>query len=463
MSSTFNIPRLVVAGISSGIGKTTFTVGLVGALRARGLKVSVFKCGPDYLDPTYHARAAGTTSHNLDGWMMGEEAVKRTFARVSKDADIAIIEGVMGLFDSASVRLEEGSTAEIAKWLQAPVLIVIDASGMARTIAAIAHGFAGFDPDLNLAGVIANFVGSRSHLQLLRDALDRPPLLGGMPKNSDRKFPERHLGLHTADRDSISERLLAQWADIVHEWCDLDSIISVARQAPSMDFSAGPQLTAYQPKCRIGVALDEAFHFYYDDNLRQLENAGAELLCFSPIHDRHLPSVDGLYLGGGYPEVYAEQLAENVSMRREVQRFARDGRTIYAECGGLMYLCTSLRTLDGTSYPMSEVLSGRTAMCDRLQALGYVEVETVRDSFLGPAGIRFRGHQFRYSNLEIDDNSITKAYAITRWRGNGLLMEGYQVQHVLASYVHAHWASNPAIPLSLVETCAKDTGSHLRK
>jgi cobyrinic acid a,c-diamide synthase len=310
MASWIHTPRLVVAGTSSGVGKTTFTVGLIRALRSRGLKVAAFKCGPDYLDPTYHARAAGATAHNLDGWMMGEDAVKRTFADVATKANIAIIEGAMGLYDGASVYSDEGSTAEIAKWLKAPVLLVIDASGMARTIGAIAHGFAGFDPQVSLAGIIGNFVGSRSHLQLLQGALDRPPLLGAMPKNEVGKFPQRHLGLHTADQDLISENVLDLWGEIVREWCDLDLILSVARQAPGINLSADLPVTARTPRCRIGVALDEAFHFYYHDNLRQLENAGAELVCFSPIHDEYLPAIDGLYLGGGYPEVYADHWQE---------------------------------------------------------------------------------------------------------------------------------------------------------
>jgi cobyrinic acid a,c-diamide synthase len=450
---TVKTPRLVVAGTSSGVGKTTFTVGLIRALRSRGLKVAAFKCGPDYLDPTYHARAAGTTSHNLDGWMMGEDAVKRTFARVSKYADIAVIEGVMGLYDGASVHGDEGSTAEIAKWLKAPVLLLVDASGMARTIGAIAHGFAGFDPQLNLAGIIGNCVGSRGHLELLRDALITPPLLGGMPKNDAGEFPQRHLGLLTASQDSISENVLAQWGEIVRDWCALDSILSVAREAPGLNLSAELPPATRNWRCRIGVALDEAFHFYYDDNLRRLENADAELIYFSPIHDPHLPVIDGLYLGGGYPEVYAAQLAGNGSMRREIQGFARDGGIIYAECGGLMYLCSSLRTLDDVVHPMCDVLPGRTTMCERLQALGYVEVETVHDSVLGPAGARFRGHQFRYSNVEIEESRVTPAYTAVRRSGGSSFAEGYQIRRVLASYVHAHWASNPAIPVALVDAC----------
>jgi cobyrinic acid a,c-diamide synthase len=449
------IPRILVAGTASGVGKTTFVVGLIRALRSRGLKVAAFKCGPDYLDPTYHARAAGTPSHNLDGWMMGRDAVLGTFARVSKGADIAVIEGVMGLYDGASPNSDEGSSAEIAKWLNAPVLLVVDASGMARTIGAIAHGFAGFDPGVHLSGLICNRVGSRSHLQLLRDALDKPPVLGAMPENPSSSFPERHLGLRTADEGTVPDAILSSWGEIVRDWCDLDSIISIARQAPALTIFLPEPVAARIPKCRIGLAFDEAFHFYYEDNLRRLENAGAELIRFSPVHDQHLPQVDGLYIGGGYPEVHASQLAANESMRRAIEDFAHSGGVVYAECGGLMYLCSALRTLDGMSYPMCNVLPGETTMCERLQALGYVEVEAVEDSILGRAGLRFKGHQFRYSNIEIEEQRLTRVFDLTRRPGGKPVREGYQIDRVLASYVHAHWASNPSIPVALIEACER--------
>lgn len=448
------MPRLVVGGTASGVGKTTFVVGLIRALRSRGLKVAAFKCGPDYLDPTYHARAAGSLSHNLDGWMMGREAVLGTFARASAGADIAVIEGVMGLYDGASSNGDEGSTAEIAKWLKAPVLLVVDASGMARTIGAVACGFAGFDPEVRLAGLICNRVGSRSHLNLLREATSRPPVLGAMPKDGAESFPERHLGLRTADESAVPEAILSSWGEIVSSWCDLDSILSLARQAFALEISSPEPVVARISKCKIGLASDEAFHFYYEDNLRRLENAGAELIPFSPTHDKQLPQVDGLYIGGGYPEVHAAELAANASMRLDIQGFARSGGVIYAECGGLMYLCSLLRTLDGASYPMCGVLPGVTTMCERLQALGYVEVEIVRDSIVGRAGVRFRGHQFRYSNIEIKEQQVTHAFDVARRRGGKAFPEGYQINRVLGSYVHAHWASNPGLPTALVEVCS---------
>ena len=450
------IPRLVVAGASSGVGKTTFTVGLVRALRSRGLKVAVFKCGPDYLDPTYHARAAGVPSHNLDGWMMGRDAVIATFARASAGADIAIIEGVMGLFDGASATDQSGSTAEIAKWLDAPVLLVVDASGMARSIAAVGRGFAEFDPELHVAALICNRLGSKGHLQLLREASARPPVIGGLPNEVSAGFPERHLGLRTADEHAIDDALFQRWGELVGQWCDLDGIISFAAKAGRLrtDAPVAP-LSLRESKCAIGVAHDEAFHFYYEDNLARLENAGARLIRFSPLRDARLPAVDGLYLGGGYPEAHAAELERNAAMRRQIAEFAARGGVVYAECGGLMYLCSELQTLDGVRYRMCGVIPARTIMCERLQALGYVEARTLYDSIFGPAGVGFRGHQFRYSRLESVPSGIVPALAIRRRRDGAALEEGFSLNNVIASYVHAHWASNPAMAQAMTEACVR--------
>ncbi len=445
------IPRLVISGTSSGVGKTTVTVALIRALRARGLTVASFKCGPDYLDPTYHARAAEGACHNLDGWMMGRGAVLETFSRAARGADIAVVEGVMGLFDGASPTSEAGSTAEIAKWLGAPVVLVCDASGMARSIAALAGGFAGFDRELRVAGVIANRVGSRRHLDLLRQALPVPPIVGGFLDEAALAFPERHLGLTTAARETVPEALLATWGERAAEWLDVDALLELARAAPPI--AEVPTVTARAPaRCRIGVAYDAAFHFYYEDNLHRLEALGAELVRFSPLRDARLPDVDGLYFGGGYPEVHAAELAANRSMLHEIADFSGAGRPIYAECGGLMLLCKSIRCVDGSSHPMVGVLPAEAVMSDRLRALGYVEVETRTATPLGPAGLRFRGHQFRYSELELL-GEVECAYDLRRSRDGELSREGFRVKNTLASYVHAHWGSSPAPAEGFVEAC----------
>jgi len=455
MNRPFNMPRVVVAATGSGVGKTTATVGLISALRARGLKVATFKCGPDYLDPTYHQRAAGVTSHNLDGWMMGRDAVLATFARASRDFDLAVIEGMMGLFDSATPTGDEGSTAEIAKWLDAPVLLVADVSGMARSIAAMASGYAHFDRALNVAGVICNRVGSRGHLDMLRMASAEVPVVGGLPENTEPAFPERHLGLRSADEDAVPQRLFDAWGELAAQWLDLDAIVSIARAAPALeiDDAIGSHRNGRR-SCRIGLAWDDAFHFYYEDNLRRLEECGAEIVRFSPSRDAVLPEADGLYFGGGYPEVLARELSSNHRMIDSVRRFAESTRPIYAECGGLMYLAEAIRTLDGAVWPMVGLIPGVAVMSAKLQALGYVEVETRAPSILGPAGTRFRGHQFRYSILDHDGAEVPPHLYTVRPKWGPEFEEGYAYENVVASYVHAHWASNPQVAEAFVRACA---------
>jgi cobyrinic acid a,c-diamide synthase len=445
------IPRLVIAGAASGVGKTTTVLALAAALRARGLRVAAFKCGPDYLDPTYHARATGGVSHNLDGWMMGRAAVLATFARAVRGADVALIEGVMGLYDGASPDGEEGSAAEIAKWLGAPVVAVVDAGGMARTLAALGVGLRAFDDALDLAGLFANRVGSRGHLDLLKRACRaQVPVVGGLPRDEARAFPERHLGLRTADANVVPDALVQAWGGLFAEWNDVDAFVALARRAPPLETPVDEPAPSTR-RCRIGIARDDAFHFYYDDNLARLTALGAELVPFSPLGDGHVPDVDGVYLGGGYPEVHARALADNRAMRESLRALAAAGAPIYGECGGLMYLCDAVGEL-----PMLGLVRGTAVMRDKLQALGYVEVETQRRTILGGAGLRMRGHQFRYSTLE---GASGDAYRVRKRRGGDAFPEGYSggygAGNVLGSYVHVHWASNPLVAEGFVAACAK--------
>src|SRR5258706_12620916 len=453
--ATTAIPRLLVAGVSSGVGKTTVAVALARALRARGLKVAVFKCGPDYLDPTYLARASGGPCHNLDGWMMGRDSVLSTFARASRGADVALIEGVMGLFDGASPDGKDGSAAQIAKWLSAPVLAVVDASGMARTVAAIALGLARFDPEVRVAGLFARRVGSRAPLDLLKAACGRGvPILGGLPEEPGLSFPERHLGLVAADQAATPEGRLEAWGTLLAEWCTPASLFELARAAPPLEIPQEEVCPAHARRCRVAIARDAAFHFYYDDNLRRLEALGAELAPFSPLADEDLPpGTSGVYLGGGYPELHAETLAANARLKQVLLAFASRGGPVYAECGGLMYLVRAIRTLDGREHPMVGLIRGVAAMERKLQALGYVEVETTTRTLLGGPGLRFRGHQFRYSTLE-SAQADGLAYRVRRPRGGSTTAEGYGTRSVLASYVHAHWASNPLAAEGFVGSCA---------
>jgi cobyrinic acid a,c-diamide synthase len=441
--------RLLIGGVSSGVGKTTFTLGLCRALLRRGLTVSVFKCGPDYLDPTYHRVASGRSVHNLDSWLMGQAALSETFVRHA--ADVSLIEGVMGLFDGASPTDLAGSSAEIARMLGAPIVLVCDASGMARSVAALAHGFASFEPGVTLGGLICNRVGSLGHLELLRRAAPATPVLGGLLKQAAPSFPERHLGLWSAHELDLMPSMEA-WADQVEACCDVDALLALARSAPPLSDDAR-RLASVAPRCRIAVAEDEAFHFYYEANLHMLERAGAELVRFSPLHDAELGDVDGVYIGGGYPELHAAGLAANTPMLLRLRELARRGAPLYAECGGLMYLASSIVTRDGAAHDMLGLVEGVARMCDKLQALGYVEVETRADTLLGPPGTRFRGHQFRYSRFETQREPAN--YGVRVARTGHVHEEGYGAGNLLASYVHAHWASNPGIPAAFVARCAE--------
>lgn len=442
--------RLVIAGAGSGVGKTTFTVGLCWALQRRGLKVRVFKCGPDYLDPTWHVRASGRAVHNLDGWLMGREVVRATFARHARDVDVSLIEGVMGLFDGADPSELVGSTAEIAQWLEAPTLLVCDARGMARSVAALAHGFASYHPDVKIHGLICNRVGSAGHLELLRRAPGEVPVFGGMTRRAEHAFPERHLGLYSAHQIDPHAAFEA-FADEVDAHCELERILELARSAPPLR-EARPDPKPAQPRCRIGLARDAAFHFYYDANLHLLEQAGAQLVEFSPIADTELPDVNGLYIGGGYPELHAGALAANQPLLAAIRALAALGRPIYTECGGLMYLSESIVDHAGRRHAMLGLIEGCAVMTDRLQALGYVEVETRRPTLLGPAGTRFRGHQFRHSRFE---GPAPDLYELTAARSGTRDAEGYGGENLVGSYVHAHWARSPAVAQTFVDHCVR--------
>ncbi len=458
-----SLARLVISGASSGVGKTSFMLGLVRALVRRGLKVQTFKCGPDYLDPSYHRLASGRVCHNLDSWMMGSDAVRASFARSAADADIALIEGVMGLFDGASPTRDEGSTAEIAKILAAPCLVLLDAGGMARTLAALYQGLKGFDPELSLGGCIANQVGSTGHAELLAKALG-PDYVGAVLRKPELAIPERHLGLVWARSDAATEAHIEAWADHIEASVDLDKVLTLARSAAPLEV---PPSTSHSgeglPSARtIAIAQDEAFSFYYEENLHQLRAAGARLEFFSPLHDVALPQgIDAVYIGGGYPELYAEVLASNQAMKASLRAFAAEGGPIYAECGGLMYLCRTLVTLDGQRWPMLDLLPAQVQMYAKLQALGYVETELTETSILGPAGLRFRGHQFRYSELE-ELEPIEKIYRVRRKRKGDVIAEGFRSGTVLGSYVHAHWASNNSIPRFLVTATSHHTSPTFR-
>lgn len=436
------IPRIVIAGAHSGAGKTSLSLGLVALLRGRGLKVQTFKVGPDYLDPTYLAIASGRPCYNLDGWMTSREYVERLFARATADCDIAVIEGVMGLFDGADAVSPDGSTAQIAHWLKAPVLLVVNTHGMARSLAALVRGYTHFDREIAIAGTIANQCGSARHADLLRASLDGascPPLLGAVLRGSLPTLSSRHLGLVSANRRLVPPSLIEALADALTPALRVDEILRIAQAAAP--HSPGCLTEEPAPKrYRLGIAQDDAFHFYYPDNLDALQHAGCELVPFSPLSDTKLPeNLDGLYLGGGYPEEYAEELSANSSMLAQLRRFSR---LIYAECGGLMYLAESIQTRSGSRYPQAGLLPASVRMGSSRKALGYVEVSFAKPTCWGDKAGALRGHEYHYSEL-VQPPAWDTAYSVKQRSAGEIFSEGYQKGPILASYIHLHVASRP--------------------
>jgi cobyrinic acid a,c-diamide synthase len=460
----------VIAGTSSGVGKTTVAVGLLAALRRRGLRVQPFKVGPDYIDPSHHTAAAGVPSRNLDSWMVPRDALQELFVRACADVDLAVIEGVMGLFDGFSGLDEAGSTAEIAKLLDAPVLLVMDAGRMARSAAAMASGYARFDPDLRVAGFLLNNVAGEKHYALVREAIEAAGVgrvFGYLPRDPELDLPERHLGLIPAPERPISAGYFETLADLIESHVDLDGLLRAAgsqlsaisyqssvtgrnseprTQNPEPDAARSTQHAALFPpapvsrRAVIAVARDEAFNFYYQDNLDLLEAHGAELVYFSPLRDRTLPDDAGaVYLGGGFPEMHAAELAGNRPLLEAVRRAVEDGIPVYGECGGLMYLSEGIVDGDGTRYPMVGAVPGWCSMERKRLHLGYVEVRSKVATPLGPAGFVARGHEFHYSLWDGFDPS-TGAYSVLNQDGRP---EGFARANLLASFVHIHFAANP--------------------
>jgi cobyrinic acid a,c-diamide synthase len=452
--------RIVIAATGSGVGKTSVTLALARAFKRRGLRVQAFKVGPDFLDPTYLTLAAGRPCYNLDGWMCGQDYVRSLFQRKTADADIAIIEGVMGLFDGAAPQTSEGSTAEIAQWLDAPVVLVAGTHGVARSLAATVKGFVAFEAELKLGGVIANHAGSDRHAAWLAAALTSaslPPLLGAIPRGAFPTLPSRHLGLVTADREQISPAALDTFANALERHVRVDDVIRLAQGAPLPP--APPQLPAVTTiPAVIGIARDEAFHFYYPDNLEALQQHGARLVEFSPLADHALPAnLDAVYIGGGYPEEHAADLARNTAMADALRGFVARGGAVYAECGGLMYLSRDIAMGDGSRHAMVGLLPFRTRMNAKRQALGYVEVTLTADTLWGRRGDVLRGHEFHYSEIvDADaDGGWQTAYESRYQREATVVPGGFQSGRVLAGYAHLHFASRPAAVRSFLEIVSR--------
>ncbi|QLJ01082.1 cobyrinate a,c-diamide synthase [Streptomyces sp. NEAU-sy36] len=450
------VPRLVVAAPSSGSGKTTVATGLMAAFAARGLAVSPHKVGPDYIDPGYHALATGRTGRNLDAYLCGPELIAPLFLHGARGCDLAVVEGVMGLYDGAAGEGELASTAQVAKLLRAPVVLVVDASAQSRSVAALVHGFASWDPGVRIGGVILNKVGSDRHEELLREALDSAgvPVLGVLRRARPVETPSRHLGLvPVAERQSAATGSVAAMAALVSEGCDLAALEALARTAgpvPGDPWSPvppgpdGPVRPAGGPGPRIAVAGGPAFTFSYAEHTELLTAAGAEVVPFDPLRAERLPDgTAGLVVGGGFPEVYAAELSANEPLRAAVAELAASGAPIAAECAGLLYLC---RELDGR--PMCGVLDATARMTERL-TLGYRDAVAVGDSALAAAGTRMRGHEFHRTAVE-PGAGPAPAWGV---RGRDRRVEGFVQRGVHASYLHTHWASEPGVARRFVERC----------
>ncbi len=448
---------IVIAGTHSGCGKTTVSLGLMAALTRRGQRVAPFKVGPDFIDPGHHARITERPSRNLDGWMLSREYNLDAFRKSCVDADVAVVEGVMGLYDGIDGKTENGSTAQMAKWLGLPVLLVVDARSMARSAAALIQGFENFDPTLSFAGVMFNQLGSPRHLGFLREALEgavRMPCLGGMLREEAIAMPERHLGLVTREEHHLDDKAVGRLADRIEEAIDIDRLMMGMPETADPEGKAPAPWTPPANPVRLGVARDPAFCFYYPDNLERLEGGGAQLVFFSPIRDAAPPpDLDGIYIGGGYPELFAGPLAANESMRRHIREHSLAGMPIYAECGGFMYLCSELQDQPGRSYPMAGCFPCKTRMLPRLKALGYREVRLTRRTIIGEKGAAIRGHEFHYSEMAEAPAAAEAVYRIAGRDGIQKTMEGYTLHRTLGSYIHLHFGSAPQAAAAFVASC----------
>lgn len=453
------IKGLVLAATKSGSGKTTVTLGLLSALAKRGYTVAPFKVGPDFIDPGHHSMITGGTCRNLDGWMLSKETNLDCFASNSFRADIAVVEGVMGLFDGYDGKSEAGSTAQMAKWLNLPVLLIVDAKRMARSAAALVQGFEGFDPDLELVGVVFNNIGSSRHLEYLKEALEntvKTPCLGGIVNHPDVSIPERHLGLYTQEDHPMSNGKKSRLVSLVEENIDVESLIHSLPEVQISALSQKPGSRLNGENVRIGVAKDNAFCFYYADNFDLLEENGADLVFFSPLKDENLPEdLDGLYLGGGYPELFAGQLSDNRNVREQIHEQSRKGLPVYAECGGFMYLSEALIDTEGERFPMAGIFPLETRMHTRLKALGYREITLLNDTVIGNQGFKIRGHEFHYSELCSNPDEIKTTYRVSTRAGLERETEGFQINRCLGSYIHLHFGSCPEAARKLVDNCRK--------
>ncbi|MBC2191537.1 cobyrinate a,c-diamide synthase [Listeria sp. FSL L7-0229] len=450
--------KILIAAASSGAGKTTVTLGVMHALKKRGLRVQPFKVGPDYIDTNYHQAITGVASINLDSFLIDDDAMLAAlFEKHGESADISVIEGVMGLFDGLGIDRDNASTSFIAKCTKTPVILVVDGKAISTSAAAIVDGFNRFDPELKIAGVIINRVASENHFSLIKGAIERytdVPVLGYLPKNAAVALPERHLGL--VPQEEMTE-LEAKWellGDLIAEHVDLDRLLEISKSSEDLVGVSQDIMLPDFSGLRVAYALDAAFHFYYQDNLELIRSTGAMLIPFSPLEDKEVPKADFIYIGGGFPEVFAERLAKNSTMRKSILAAHEKGIPIYAECGGLMYLGSALEMNDA-QYEMVGVFSGISEMTTRLRKFGYCTAKPLEDTLIGKKGTAIRGHEFHHSVFETTE---TPCLQLSKKRDGEIVKEwqgGYQKGNTFASYLHIHFYQNPAILMHMFEAARR--------
>lgn len=465
VSSCTFLPRMMISAASSGAGKTSWTLGLLRAFSAEGLSVQAFKSGPDYIDPALHSLLTPFPSRNLDTRLLGRAAVRSIFAANAARADLALVEGAMGYYDGAGPGEEAGSAYRLACWIDAPVFIVLDARAAGASAAATALGFLKFKRRSRIAGFLVNRIGSERHLETVRAAVEAAtglPVFGSLPKDGSLILPERHLGLVSGDENADFMRVVERIAAAVSSRCDLKGMLAAARNAPPLPYSRSPECsasagnTALEKPVRIAVARDRAFSFYYEDNLDRLRSLGAELAFFSPLGSASLPEgCRGLYLGGGYPEVYAGLLSENVRLREEIRSAALAGMPVLAECGGYMYLAEAIADGRGAEYPMVGLFRGKAAMGRGRAALGYYEGEVLAETPFARKGARLRGHCFHWSSM-IRPEGSRPVLSLSK-DAESAIPDGEALKATFASYLHIHFATHPGFARNFVRACRRFT------
>jgi cobyrinic acid a,c-diamide synthase len=448
--------RIVLAGTGSAVGKTTISTGIMGAL-SEEYNVQPFKVGPDYIDPTYHTLATGKNSRNLDSFFMNDNQIREAFERSLKisKSQLGIIEGVRGLYEGISPTGDVGSTASIAKALNSPVVLILNARSLVKSAAAVVLGFKKLDPTININGVILNQVKNKKHYLKTKQAIEtltETDVIGGMPRDDAIKVEDRHLGLVPAVEHETIIDSIHKWKEMVKEYIDLDSLLSIMKDSNGIPEGREDLWKVENHKrVKIGVAMDEVFTFYYKDNLDAMEANHAELLYFSPIHDEEVPDVDALYIGGGYPEIFARELESNQDMRNSIRKFHLEGKPIYAECGGLMYLSRSIN-----NYKMCKIFNYPSVMTNKPQALSYIISKAIEDNIVVNKGDLFRGHEFHYSKVNL--NGDTPQYAFEMLRGRGIQdnKDGLIEKNTVASYIHTHVAAYPLFASNLTRNAAEN-------